>query len=333
MRCARANVSCRNERRVPPRITDAVVFDQAEIGLAPEYIANGIVVFEAEHAGDVVRGIAGDEQFKATFHARGVGVGHERALRAVVIVAEGRARAAGPVALLEAAEHAHARALADGFAFELRKHGHHPQHGLAGGRGGVKVFVERCKGDVVGVENILDQVERVLLAAREAVQFVDQYMRDPPLAYVADEVLHGGALDIAAGKPGVDVALVFLDALGLAVGLEHLLLLLDGVALFELRVGGYAHVQRRAGSPLPRGRAIPGHVVSLLFLRRSARGQPRLDLRDDFVEALRDGDGVLQGLFGDGPAVDGHGDLPAQGIALPFPFCFQCWRCGRIYTD
>ena len=153
-----------------------------------------------------------------------------------------RKNAARPVALPDALDHAHARAQEDVLALELRKGGQDADHGAAVGRAGVDVFVDRDEIHAVRRENVLDQVKRVLLAAAQAVELVDNDALDLAVSDAVDELRHGRARQVRAGKAAVHVLREAVDALHAAVGFELFGLCGERIAFVGLRFGRNAQV-------------------------------------------------------------------------------------------
>ena len=231
-----------DERLMAAGIALALVQDNAGVALAVEDLPHEMLVAQTERPGDAPGGLAGEIARVDLAHGVRITIGHEDALRGIVIVAEGDLAAARPVALPDALDHAHARAQEDVLALELRKGGQNADHGAAVGRAGVDVFVDRDEIHAVRRENVLDQVKRVLLAAAQAVELVDDHALDFAAADAVDELCHGRARQVRAGKAAVHVLREAVDALHAAVGFELFGLCGERIALVGLRFGRNAQV-------------------------------------------------------------------------------------------
>ena len=231
-----------DQRLVPPGVALALVDDHARVALPQQDLPHQMLVFQSQLAGNPPCGLPFQIARVDLAHRVRVAVGHQDALGRVVVVAKGDLAAARPEPLLDALDHAHARTQKDVFALELGKGGQDADHRAAVRAAGVDVLVDRNKVHAVRQEHVLDQVERILLAAAQAVKLVDHHPLDRAAPDRFDQLGHRRAGQVGAGKAAVHIAPEVRNALHAAVGLELFRLRGERVALVRLRFGRYAQI-------------------------------------------------------------------------------------------
>ena len=91
-------------------------------------------------------------------------------------------------------------ALPDLFTFQLGEHRQDADHSPAKRRGGIKVFVHGNKGTAVLQEHVLDQIQGILLGARQPVQLPDQNSTALFRLHKGDQLLHTRTFQLCPGK-------------------------------------------------------------------------------------------------------------------------------------